>query len=141
MYKLSYNATTGEIIGFYPEPYSDYSSIPEPNIEITNDQWLDCINHQGLRRVDLTTLQIVEYTPPGPSEEEQKNAALDTLNFDYAVKLERLAYSASKPEILAAAGIISQEEATANKAAIVTEYARLAQELRQKQNQIIGGAV
>ena len=64
--KVNYDATTGEIKGFYPDNIG-YETIPEPYIEVNEAAYQDCINNQGLRRVDLTTLKIVEYTPPGPT--------------------------------------------------------------------------
>ena len=62
MVKVHYDASTGEILGFYPEDIG-YFSIPAPTIEIDKNAHRDCINNQGLRRVDLTTLKIVEYVP------------------------------------------------------------------------------
>ena len=58
MIKVNYNATTGEIKGFYPNDIS-YVSIPEPHIEIDETAHQACINHQGLRKVDLATQKIV----------------------------------------------------------------------------------
>ena len=74
MIKVNYDSTTGEIKGFYPN-FIDYETIPEPNIEIDETTHQDCINNQGLRRVDLKTLKIVEYTPPGPTLSELQDAA------------------------------------------------------------------
>ena len=66
MVKVNYDSTTGEILGFFPNDIG-YATIPEPNIEIDAAAHQDCINNQGLRRVDLKTLKIVEHTPPGPT--------------------------------------------------------------------------
>lgn len=66
MIKANYDSTTGEIKGFYPDLIG-YETIPEPFIEIDETAHQDCINNQGLRRVDLKTLKIVEYTPTGPT--------------------------------------------------------------------------
>ncbi|WP_051296443.1 DUF4376 domain-containing protein [Anaeroarcus burkinensis] len=66
MVKVYYDSTTGEILGFYPGDIS-YASIPEPHIEIDEVAHQDCVDNQGLRRVDLKTLQILEYMPPGPT--------------------------------------------------------------------------
>ena len=74
MIKVHYNATTGGILGFFPD-FMQYESIPEPYIEIDETTHQDCINNQGLRRVDLTTLKIVEYTPSGPTLSELQAAA------------------------------------------------------------------
>jgi hypothetical protein len=62
MIKVNYDDTTGSILGYYPDEVG-YESIPEPYIEIDKTSHLDCINNQGLRKVDLTTLKIIEYTP------------------------------------------------------------------------------
>ena len=72
--KVNYDQTTGEILGFFPDDIG-YTTIPSPFIEIDETTHQDCINHQGLRRVDLTTLKIVEYTPPGPTLSELQAAA------------------------------------------------------------------
>ena len=74
MVKVHYDSTTGKIKGFFPENIG-YASIPEPFIEINETTHQDCIDNPGLRRVDLTTLKIVKYTPPGPTIEELKAAA------------------------------------------------------------------
>ena len=74
MIKVNYDATNGEIKGFYPD-FIGYDTIPKPHIEIDETVHQDCINNQGLRRVDLTTLKIVEYTPPGPTLTELQDAA------------------------------------------------------------------
>ena len=79
MIKVNYDAETGEIKGFYPDNIS-YASIPEPYVEIDESTHQDCINHQGLRKVDLATQKIVEYVPEivEPTREE-KLAALDAV--------------------------------------------------------------
>jgi len=69
MIKVNYNLQTGQILGFYPDDIQ-YTSIPEPYIEITPDQHIDCINNQGLRRVNLQTKQIEAYTPPPPTPDQ-----------------------------------------------------------------------
>jgi hypothetical protein len=53
------------ILGFYPDVIQ-YPSIPEPTIEIDDDTHLDCINNQGLRKVDVKKLRIVSCAPPEP---------------------------------------------------------------------------
>ena len=74
MIKVNYDPITGEIKGFYPD-FIDYETIPEPFIEIDETAHNDCINNQGLRRIDLTTLKIVEYTPPGATLAELQSQA------------------------------------------------------------------
>jgi hypothetical protein len=68
----------------------------------------------------------------------QQGQQLDVVNADYSKRLAQLAYSYSKPDIMAAAGFITAAEAEINKADIVSEYLRLTQELLQKQNEIKG---
>lgn len=36
--KAHYNLETSEVIGYYPD-FNDYNSIPEPNIEISEEEW------------------------------------------------------------------------------------------------------
>jgi len=75
--KVHYNSRTGEIKGFYPD-FVGYASIPEPYIEVDETTWQDCTNNPGLRRVDLTTLKIIKYTPEVQTiTKEQKLATLD----------------------------------------------------------------
>ena len=62
MIKVNYDATTGEIKGFYPDDIG-YSSIPEPHIEITTEQHIDCINNPSNRKVDLETKKIISFEP------------------------------------------------------------------------------
>ena len=71
MVKVNYDSTTGEIKGFYPD-FVKYESIPEPLIEVTEDTWHDCIANAGLRKVDLTNLSIVTYTPTKTLAEMQE---------------------------------------------------------------------
>ena len=58
MIKVNYDTTTGAIKGFYPDDIA-YANIPEPHIEIDETAHQDCMNHQGLRKVDLSTQKIV----------------------------------------------------------------------------------
>ena len=58
MIKVNYDATTGAIKGFYPDDIA-YANIPTPCIEIDETTHQDCMNHQGLRKVDLATKKIV----------------------------------------------------------------------------------
>lgn len=58
MIKVNYDTTTGAIKGFYPDDVV-YANIPAPYIEIDETTHQDCMNHQGLRKVDLVTQKIV----------------------------------------------------------------------------------
>lgn len=69
MYYAHYDNQTGQILGFYtPDIHGD--NIPTPNIEITYEQWQECLENQGRRKVDVTTKQIVACEPPAPTKEE-----------------------------------------------------------------------
>lgn len=77
MVKVNYNAATGEIKGFYPDSII-YSSIPEPYIEIDKATHQECIDNPGLRKVDLTTLKVVECELATVTQTtDEKIAALD----------------------------------------------------------------
>ena len=58
MIKVNYDATTGAIKGFYPDNIA-YANIPEPHIEIDETMHQDCMNHQGLRKVDIVDQKII----------------------------------------------------------------------------------
>lgn len=47
--------------GFYSQELHG-DNIPDDAVEITDEQWLDLINNQGMRR--FIDGQVVEYTPP-----------------------------------------------------------------------------
>ena len=71
---VHYNEQIGEnICGFYSDQIHD--SIPTPNIALTDEQWLSCINNQGSYRIDPETQTLENYTPPPPSLEEIKTQA------------------------------------------------------------------
>ena len=80
MVKVNYDSTTGEIKGFYPD-FVKYSNIPEPLIEVTEDTWHDCIANIGLRKVDLTSLVIVKYTPAKTLAEVQETKVAELKTF------------------------------------------------------------
>ncbi len=122
MIKVNYNVVTGEILGYYPDDIP-YPSIPEPTIEIDTATHQDCINNPGRRRVDLSTLQIVEYNPVPTLAEVQaakiaelkaaRNAAeaaspfvYDGSSFDYdALSRERINAAISGATIAAISGM------------------------------------
>jgi len=69
MYYAHYDNQTGQILGFYT-PDIHGNNIPTPNIEITYDQWQDCLTNQGLRKIDVTTQQIIACEPPAPTKDQ-----------------------------------------------------------------------
>lgn len=121
MINVNYAAITGEIKGFYPDDIG-YPSIPEPTIEIDAATHQGCINNPGRRRVDLNTLQIVEYNPVPTLSETQaaklaelksaRNAAesatpfvYDGSSFDYdALSRERINAAVSGATIAVVSG-------------------------------------
>ncbi len=83
MIKVNYDATTGAIKGFYPDDII-YANIPLPNIEITAEQHLDCINNQGERKVDLETKKIISFEPTIPEQTPVEHEQVDTTVLDIA---------------------------------------------------------
>lgn len=71
MIKVHYNDTTGEVIGFYPDTLS-YSSIPEPFVEITNEEHERSFG----KRMAVVDGAFKEYQP---SLEEKKNILRQSL--------------------------------------------------------------
>lgn len=69
----NYDAATGEILGYYDDGL--HATIPEPNRQITDAEWRDCIEHPGLRRIDPATGQVITYTPPPPPLSDVQDAA------------------------------------------------------------------
>lgn len=65
MYKAVFDAN-GLPLGFYSvEVHGD--EVPTAAVDITDEQWQDLIDNQGLRRWDGS--KVVEYTPPIPEPE------------------------------------------------------------------------
>ena len=58
---LNYDETAGEIKGFYSDEI--HSTIPEPNIEITEEVWQNLIANNGKYKIDIEALEIVEKPP------------------------------------------------------------------------------
>jgi hypothetical protein len=69
MIKVNYDPITGKINSFYPD-YIKYETIPEPTIEITAEQHMDCINNPGLRKVDINFYKIVTCVLPEATTKE-----------------------------------------------------------------------
>ena len=87
MIKVNYNATTGEILGYYPDDFG-YETIPEPYIEITEEQHNDCINNQGYRKIDLETKKVINCTPIIP--EKTKKDLVVELTAEYQVNVDKI---------------------------------------------------
>jgi len=84
MYYAHYDNQTGEILGFYTPDI--HNNILTPNIEITDEQWQDCLANQGRRKVDVTTKRIIACEPPAPT----KDQLLAQLDAEYAPQFQQL---------------------------------------------------
>ena len=55
-----YNNDTGQLIGFYDDEI--HESIPEPNIELTDEQWQEAVdNHYNFVDVDSGTISTQDF--------------------------------------------------------------------------------
>ena len=59
MYYLEYN-NEGEIIGFYSDQI--HTNIPINSISVSSEEWQDCLNNQGLRKVNVKTKTLFKST-------------------------------------------------------------------------------
>lgn len=124
MIKVNYDATTGEIKGFYPDDIA-YASIPAPYIELDESAHQDCINNQGSRKVDVTALKIVEYTPEVATlTKEEQISALDA------------EYQPQFVELVRALGVATLGDNTETIAAVKLDYASLTAEYQAKLKEI-----
>ena len=82
MYYANYDENTGEILGFYTDEI--HAEIPEPNIELTYEEWQQAIS--GSYRIIDGLLE--EYTPPEPE-----------LTLDEQIEMTQREYQAELLEI------------------------------------------
>ena len=87
MIKVNYDSETGHILGFYPDEI-EYQLIPEPYIEITEEQHNDCINNQGYRKIDLETKEVINCTLIIP--EKTKKDLVVELTAEYQVNVDKI---------------------------------------------------
>lgn len=77
---LYYDATTGEILGFYFESIHE-DNIPTPNKEITPEEHEFYMDNNGKYRLNPTTLEYEEIPvttiTPEPTLEERNRADID----------------------------------------------------------------
>lgn len=78
MVKVNYDAETGDIKGYYLNSIK-YPNIPTPYLELTKEQYTDCVNHPGERKVDLATLTIIQ-KPITINLEDRKLLKLTEIN-------------------------------------------------------------
>lgn len=60
-----HDSESGAILGFYDSGI--HIEIPEPHIELTDEEWLDCVNNNGRRRVNINNGEVVVYEAPPPT--------------------------------------------------------------------------
>ncbi len=124
MAKFAEISPDGFPLAFYsPDIHGD--DIPLEAIEITDENWLEFINNAGRRRWDGG--KVVEYTPPGPTAEEQRALMhpLEKWRFDTIIdsrpglrdKIET-AIERNIPDLL-------QRATVRNKFRSVTQFSRL----------------
>ena len=127
MIKVNYDSTTGEIKGFYPDDIG-YASIPEPYIEIDETTHQDCMNNQGSRKVDLTTLSVASYTPAAVVP--TKTELLAALDLEYETNCSDLASALVKTQLTSN---------TTLEADLKTEYATLVSDYTTERAVIVNG--
>ena len=127
MIKVNYDMTTGAIKGFYPDDIA-YANIPAPYIEIDETTHQDCMNHQGLRKVDLATHTIIDCAQV--VTELTKVEKLVALDVAYQPQFASLAQGAGL------ATLDGNEDTLAN---IKEDYAALKTEYKEKLEVINNG--
>ncbi len=125
MFYAHYDNQTGQILGFYT-PDIHGNNIPTPNIKITYDQWQDCLINQGLRKIDVTTKQIIACEPPAPTKEE----LLAQLDAEYQPQFQQLQQAWAAAQLDGNPALVAELQA---------EYQALKGEYQTKQEAIING--
>ena len=87
---VHYNETTGDIIGFYDD--ETHTTIPEPNITITEQEWFDFFNVDSRKRVDVNTQTFVSISSEEFIEVDKSTSLAD---IDGAAERARLRYITS----------------------------------------------
>lgn len=75
--KHAHYDTNGRILGYYDNTI--HKSIPQPSIELTDDEWRDCIDNNGQRRVNVEASKL-EMLPPAPTLERAESLARSRVN-------------------------------------------------------------
>jgi hypothetical protein len=68
----------GSLLGFYTDDIHEL--IPDPHIKLTNEEWQDCVNNPGLRKVDSGAKKIIVFTPPPPVLDDVKASKFAEIN-------------------------------------------------------------
>lgn len=124
MYFAHYDQN-GQILGFYTSDIHG-DNIPTPNIEITYEQWQECLNNPGLRKIDVTTQQIVTCEPPAPT----KDQLLAQLDAEYVPQFQQLQQAWAAAQLDGNTALVNE---------LQTEYQALKQEYQTKREEIING--
>jgi hypothetical protein len=92
-------------------------AIPEDAVEITDDQWLELINHQGQRR--FKDGEVVEYVPPAPTIDDIRATmpALSPRQFWLAASRINI----TKADVLALVDAMEDKQSAADMRIEVTE--------------------
>ena len=115
----------GQILGFYTSDIHG-DNIPTPNIEITYEQWQECLNNQGRRKVDVITKQIVTCEPPAPT----KDQLLAQLDAEYAPQFQQLQQAWAATQLDGNTSLVAELQA---------EYQTLKVEYQTAREAIING--
>lgn len=94
----------GSVISYEPNPAC---AIPAEAIEISEQDWLECIEHQGLRRWEDG--ELVVYEPPSPTLEEIR-AAMPALS-PRQLWLAAARINITKEQVLAMVDAMEDQEA------------------------------
>ena len=124
MYFAHYDQN-GQILGFYTSDIHG-DNIPTPSIEVTCEQWQECLNNQGRRKVDVITKQIVTCEPPAPT----KDQLLAQLDAEYAPQFQQLQQSWAATQLDGNTSLVAELQA---------EYQTLKVEYQTAREAIING--
>lgn len=101
MTKFAHYNSEGVIVGFYDDAL--HRDIPEPFLEIGDDAHSDHVNGSTILRVEEVEgeAQFYEFTPPPPSLDEQKAAALRTASATASAYRRQIAKQAHEDRAIA----------------------------------------
>lgn len=122
------------ITGYAPDTFEP--PIPEGFVEITDEDQALYVTNKYIRGADGKPELRPVYEP---TEQEKQDSALRALNTQYADLLAQLERTAGKAPLLRRAGMLTEEQETLILDNLAAQYAEVSQELRQKQNEIVGG--
>ena len=69
---VNYDAKTNEILGFYDDEI--HENIPEPNIEISDEEWREALN-KNANSVDVKTQKLVRVEVEQEIDEKERELA------------------------------------------------------------------